>query len=148
MIFSRLSHIPPRLATGAFILNSGLDKRGVDAESAAGIHGMAVNTYPFLGDMDPVAFVKLVSRAEIAIGILLLLPAIPTWFASLALAGFSGGLLGLYLKTPGLRKDGSIRPSQAGVGIAKDVWLAGIAGGLLIDSLTPRKKIVIGHKAA
>ena len=31
----RLSHVPLRLATGAFILNAGLDKRGLDRDSAA-----------------------------------------------------------------------------------------------------------------
>ena len=33
----RLSHLPLRLTTGAFILNSGLSKRGLPDEAAAGI---------------------------------------------------------------------------------------------------------------
>ncbi len=44
-----LRHVAPRLATGAFILNSGLAKRGADEQTAAMMHGMAKNTYPFLG---------------------------------------------------------------------------------------------------
>ena len=55
----------------------------------------------------------------------------PTALAGAALTGFSGGLLGLYLKTPGMRKPGSLAPTQDGLTIAKDVWLLGIGIGLL-----------------
>ena len=64
----RLSHVPLRLATGAFILNSGLDKRGLDRDSAAGIQGMAANAIPRLGTMAPEQFGKAVSVGEIALG--------------------------------------------------------------------------------
>jgi hypothetical protein len=37
----RLSHIPLRLTTGAFILNAGLGKRDLDKDSAAGMQAMA-----------------------------------------------------------------------------------------------------------
>ena len=43
-----LSEIAPRISAGAFILNSGLGKRGADAQAAAGMHGFAAGTYPFL----------------------------------------------------------------------------------------------------
>jgi hypothetical protein len=46
------------------------------------------------------------------------------------LAGFSAGLVQLYLKTPGMRQDGSLRPIQDGIGLAEDVWLS---GALLLD---------------
>jgi hypothetical protein len=55
-----------------------------------------------------------------------------------ALAGFAGGLLGLYLKTPGLREEGSLKPTQAGTAIAKDVWMLGIGAGLVLESLSSR----------
>ena len=48
---------------------------------------------------------------------------------------FSSGLLGLYAMTPGLRKPGSILPTENGVAIAKDSWLLGIGLGLVIDDL-------------
>lgn len=140
----RLSHIPLRLSTGAYILDSGLKKRNADAETAAGLHGMAANAYPFLKDMDPQAFAKNLSRAEIALGAALLWPLAPTWLVSLGLAGFSGGLFGMYLKTPALREEDSVRPNQQGVPIAKDIWLVGIAAALLLDVVTPsrRRKVV------
>ncbi|TQS40904.1 hypothetical protein [Cryptosporangium phraense] len=136
----RLSQLPPRLATGAYILNSGLSKRNADEEAAAGMHGMAAGTYPFLAGIEPKQFAKYLSTAEIALGTALLVPIVPAAVAGAGLAAFAGGLLGLYLKTPGLREEGSIRPTQAGTPIAKDVWMFGIGAGLVLESLTSRKK--------
>ena len=58
--------------------------------------------------------------------------------AGLALTGFSGGLLGLYLKIPGMRKEDSLRPTQQGIPLAKDSWMLGIGVGLTLDGLTDR----------
>ena len=126
-----LSEIAPRLSAGAFILNSGLGKRGADETAAAGMHGFASGTYPFLKNLDPQQFAKALATAEIAIGATLLAPFVPTAVAGLALTGFSGGLLGLYLNTPGMRKPGSLAPTEQGLAIAKDSWLLGIGIGLL-----------------
>ncbi|HEX2315802.1 MAG TPA: hypothetical protein VHJ17_18805 [Thermomonospora sp.] len=137
-IVTRTHQLPVRLATGAFILNSGLGKRNPDQEAAAGVHGMAAGTYPFLKGMDPVAFTRMVSKAEIALGAALLLPVVPTVVAGAALTAFSAGLLGLYLRTPGLRRERSLRPTPQGIPIAKDVWLLGIGAGLLVEEMTRR----------
>jgi hypothetical protein len=137
-----LSEIGPRLSAGAFILNSGLSKRAADEGTATGLHGFASGTYPFLKDMEPQQFVKLLSTAEIAIGGALLAPFVPTAVAGLALTGFSGGLLGLYLKTPGMREPGSLKPTQDGMAIAKDSWLLGIGVGLLVRGTLDRDKKV------
>src|SRR3712207_9027636 len=99
-----LSEIAPRISAGAFILNSGLGKRGADEGTAAGLHGFASGTYPFLKDVDPQQFVRALSYGEIAVGAALLTPFVPTAVAGAALTAFSGGLLGLYLNTPGDRK--------------------------------------------
>ena len=133
------SEIAPRVATGAFILNSGLGKRGVDEGTAAGLHGFAAGTYPFLKKVPPTTFAKVQSGAEIAIGIGLLLPFVPTAVAGATLTAFSGSLLGLYLRTPGLTKPGkSVAPTQEGLPIAKDVWMLGIGIGLLTQGLLDR----------
>jgi len=126
-----LSEIGPRLSAGAFILNSGLGKRGADADTAAGLQGFAAGTYPFLKKLEPKQFASVLSASEIAVGAALLTPFVPTALAGAALTGFSGGLLGLYLKTPGMRKPGGLAPTEAGLAIAKDVWLLGIGIGLL-----------------
>jgi hypothetical protein len=134
-----LSEIAPRLSAGAFILNSGLGKRGTDAEAAAGMHGFAAGTYPFLKNMEPQQFAKTLSTAEIAVGAVLLTPFVPTAVAGAVLTGFSGGLLGLYLRTPGMRKPGSLAPTEQGLPIAKDSWLLGIGVGLLTRGTVDRE---------
>ena len=55
--------------------------------------------------------------------------------AGAALTAFSGALLGLYLRTPGMRQEESLGPTQQGIPLAKDIWLAGIGASLLIDGL-------------
>ena len=77
----KLADLAPRFATGAFILNSGLGKRNVDPEHAAGLHGMASQAYPVLGKMDPQQFARLLSAGEITLGAALLAPVVPTALA-------------------------------------------------------------------
>lgn len=136
----KLSHLPLRLTTGAFILNSGLNKRGLDAESAAGLQQMAANAFPQVEDIEPVKFGKLLSNTEICVGLTLLLPFIPSRLAGLVLGAFSGGMIRMYLKTPGMTEEDGIRPTAAGTGLTKDVWMAGIAAALLLDRKKPRTK--------
>ena len=137
-LLMRLPHLPGRLAAGAFILNSGLDMRNADRQTAEATYGMAKNAYPFLGRLDPETFVKMLSTAEIALGTALLLPIVPSVPAGAALTGFSGGLLGMYARTPGMTKEGGVLPTEQGIALAKDVWLAGIGLSLVLDDLTRR----------
>jgi hypothetical protein len=136
----RLSHIPLRVATGAFILNTGLGKLKADEATANGLHGMAAGTYPALAKVDPKLFAKGLAVAEIGLGATLLSPFVSPLVAGAALSGFSGGLLQMYLKTPGMTKQDGVRPSQQGTPIAKDVWMLGIGLSLVLDSLTPRRR--------
>lgn len=128
-----LAQVPQRLATGAFILNSGLQKWSGDEETAAGLHGFASGTYPFLKDMDPPTFLKALSVGEMAVGGTLLAPFVPGRLAGLVLSGFSAGMLGLYLRTPGMH-DGNFRPTQQGTPIAKDIWMLGIGVALVLGN--------------
>ncbi|GAA3102492.1 MULTISPECIES: hypothetical protein [Nonomuraea] len=137
-IFARAHHLPTRLAAAAVILNSGVEKTGAEEQTAAGLHGMASGTYPFLASMEPKAFVRLLSRSEIALGAALLAPFVPSLLAGAALTGFAAGLLGLYLRTPGMRKEGSLRPTQNGTAVVKDLWLLGIGLSLVIEELGDR----------
>ena len=142
-----LSELPARISAGAFILNSGLGKRGADAETAARVHGFAAGTYPFLKSVPPQQFVQGLAIAEIALGGVLLTPFVPTFVAGAALTAFSGGLLGLYLRTPGLRKPGSLAPTQDGMSIAKDSWLVGIGLSMMIRGMVERRPRVSVKKA-
>jgi hypothetical protein len=134
----KAGHLPQRIAAGAFILNSGIGKLSADEETAAQLHGFAVGTYPFLAKLKPRDFVRLLAGCEIALGSALLVPVIPSAVAGAGLAAFSGGLLGLYARTPGMRKENSPFPTQQGVPLAKDAWMMGIGLGLVIDDLTDR----------
>jgi hypothetical protein len=134
----KLAHLPPRLATGAFILNSGLSKRNADEQTAAGMHGMAAGAYPFLKKVQPQRFIKLLSLGEMTVGAALLLPVVPTGLAGLGLAVFSGGLVGMYLRTPGMHEAGSPRPTEQGLVLAKDFWMLGIGAGFVLEALVDR----------
>jgi len=140
MTFSaKARRLPGRLAAGAFILNAGLGKWSADEQTAARLHGAAVGAYPFLAKVKPKDFARLLSVGEIALGSALLLPVVPAAAAGAGLAAFSGSLLGLYLRTPGMTKEDGIRPSQQGTPLAKDVWMLGLGLGLVVDALTDRK---------
>lgn len=132
-----LAHLAIRTTAGAFILNAGLGKWSGDAQTATGVHGMATGTYPFLKSIDPPRFLKVLAAGEIGLGAALLTPVVPTAVAGVGLTGFAASLLGLYLRTPGMRK--GLRPTQQGTPIAKDVWLLGMGAALLADGLTGRK---------
>ncbi len=129
----RARHIPGRFTTGAFILHSGLALRNVSDERAQALHAMTRSAYPFMPDLDPRAFVRILSAGEIALGTALLLPVVPSCLAGAGLSAFSAGLLGLYARTPGMRQEGSVWPTERGTGIAKDVWMLGIGLGLVAD---------------
>ena len=134
----KASHLPPRMMAGAFILNSGVGKLSADDETAAQLHGFASGAYPFLAKLKPRDFVRLLAGAEIVLGSALLLPVVPSAVAGAGLTAFSGGLLGLYARTPGMRKEGSPFPTQQGIALAKDSWMLGIGLGLVIDDLIDR----------
>lgn len=131
----RFRHMPGRLTTGVFLVSSGMSKRHADDDTAAALHGMAAVAYPFLQSISPQRFVRLFCAGELALGTALLVPVVPAVLAGAALTAFSAGLLGLYLRTPGMREEGSFRPTQQGLTIAKDVWMTGIGFTLLIDGL-------------
>ncbi len=130
---AKLRRAPVRIAAGAFVLNSGLGKFKGGAEQAAGIHGMAVGAYPFLKKVEPNTFLKVLGATEVILGGALLLPLAPAGLVGLGLTAFGGGLVGLYVRTPGLH-DKYLRPTPGGIGIAKDVWLTAIGVGLVVDA--------------
>jgi hypothetical protein len=141
-----LRHLPGRLAAGAYTLHAGIEKMKASPEHAAAVHGMAAGTYPVLADVPPERFVKALAVGEIAIGGALLAPFVPVGVAGAALTGFSAALMGLYARTPGMRKDGSIWPAPQGIGLSKDVWLLAIGAGLTVDALVERRRTQVLSK--
>lgn len=122
-----------RAVPGAFILNSGIGKLGMDPQTAIHMQGMAVQGVPQLGKLTPEQFAKFLSYGEIAVGAALLLPFVPTKVAGLGLAVFSGSMVSMYLRTPGMTEADGVRPSQDGVAVAKDSWLLAIAAALVLS---------------
>ncbi|MEV4809123.1 hypothetical protein [Micromonospora avicenniae] len=135
----RLAHVPLRASIGAYMLNSGLTKRNLEGEAAQATHSMAVGAIPQLRQIPPDRFAKVLSYSELALGAALLVPLVPSALVGLGLTAFGAGLVQLYLKTPGLRQPGSVRPTEAGSGLAKDVWLVGAGLTLVLDGLIPRR---------
>lgn len=135
----RISHVPLRLATGAFILNSGLGKRKLDADGAAGLQAMAARVIPPVSRIQPEKFGRMLSYAEMALGTALLIPFVPSRLVGVGLGIFSGSLFTMYLKTPGMTLEDGIRPSPQGTALAKDIWMLGIAGALVLDRKQLRK---------
>jgi uncharacterized membrane protein YphA (DoxX/SURF4 family) len=128
---------PLRAATGAYILSSGYDKLKAGDEHAKGLHGFASGAYPFLDKVDPKLFTRGLGVAECGLGAALLLPFVSPFVAGAGLIAFSGGLLGLYWRTPGMhRGPNDPRPTQDGMAIAKDAWMLGIGTDLVLDSVT------------
>lgn len=145
---SRISNVPVRLAAGAYILNSGLTKLQADKETQHQLHGFASGAYPVLENAPPEQFGKALAASEIALGGSLLMPVlIGDGLAGLALTSFASGLLGLYLKTPGMRQEGSVRPSKDGTALAKDTWLVGIGLTLVLSSIGSRRSARLERKA-
>lgn len=132
----RLRNLPTRLTTGAFILHSGLEKWKAGPEAAEGMHGMAAQSFPVLNKVSPPTFLKLLAIGEMTTGALLLAPMVSPVKAGVVLTGFSGALVTMYARTPGMRQPGSIWPTPEGIGLSKDVWMTGIGTGLVIGGLT------------
>ena len=128
--------LPARIATGGYILHSGLEKWHGDEDPGQGPARRGVQRLPG-APADPAgALPAHPAVSEIAIGTALLVPVVPNAVAGAALTGFSGSLLAMYARTPAMRKPGSIWPSQTGIAVSKDVWMLGIGLGLVADGLT------------
>lgn len=136
----RITNVPLRVATGAFIAHSGWEKWNAGPDVAAGTHGFATSAYPALADVPPGTFLKGLAAGEMLVGGLLLAPTVSPTKAGLGLTAFATGLLGLYAKAPGLRREGSIWPTQDGLAVSKDVWLLGIGLALAAQAGSDERK--------
>jgi hypothetical protein len=128
--------LPGRIAAGGYIFHTGWEKWHGGEDRARALQGMGAAAFPVLKSIEPAMFLKLLAGTEMALGGALLAPFVPTVLAGAGLTAFSGALVTMYLKTPSLRKPGSIWPNQNGIGIAKDVWLLGMGTGMVVDSVT------------
>ncbi len=126
-----LSNAILRGVTGAFVLNSGLSKRDLPTEAALGLQGFAATGVPQVTAMNPDTFGKVLAYSEIGIGAALLTPIVAPRIAGAALGAFSAGLLAMYFRNPAMTESDGIRPSQEGMSLSKDAFMAAIAGALV-----------------
>jgi uncharacterized membrane protein YphA (DoxX/SURF4 family) len=129
---AKLRRAPLRLASGAYILNSGVTKLGGDDEAAKHLQNTAAGAYPFLHKVQPKMFATGLGIAEIAVGGALLLPIVPPALAGAALIGVSGAMLNVYRRTAG--DEGGARGTGERLAVAKDVTFLGIGLGLVADA--------------
>jgi uncharacterized membrane protein YphA (DoxX/SURF4 family) len=144
----KIHHWPSRLAVGAIVLDSGLGKRAADEQAAAQLHSFASSAYPLMKRLDARTFTKLVAYGEVTLGAALLLPFVPAGVAGVGLTAFSAGLLGMYLRTPGMRQKGSLRPTEQGLALAQDAWMLGIGLGFIVEELSRTDRLVGKSKPA
>ncbi|UFU04008.1 DoxX family membrane protein [Ruania suaedae] len=128
-----LHRLPLRLAAGAFILNSGINKLDLDAESAAGLQQVALNAFPQLESLSAEDFGTYLAAGEVTLGASLLAPFLPSKLVGAGLTVFAASLVWTYLRTPGLTESDGVRPTQDGIGMAKDIFLLGIGLALLLE---------------
>jgi hypothetical protein len=119
------------------VLNSGVEHLAADEETAARVQNLAADAYPFLRKVDPKLFTEAPAVGELAVGGLLLAPIVPSQLAGVAETGFAGGLVRLSARTPGMRWERSVFPTQHGLGYA-DAWLAAIGIALFIADVLER----------
>ncbi|AKK03693.1 hypothetical protein [Corynebacterium epidermidicanis] len=126
-----LAALALRAIPGAFILNSGLGKIGMPAEVSAGMQEFAATGMPLVKQIPADKFGTVLGFAETAVAASLLLPFVPNRIAGLALTGFGSGLLSLYFGNDGNTESDNIRPTEAGLPLAKDSWLVAMGLALL-----------------
>jgi hypothetical protein len=132
--------LPIRLTFGAFFLHVALTHLELDERGAKGLHRFASSAYPVLKRLRPRTFRQGMVAVESAVAASLLVPGVPAVVGGAALTSFGSGLLGVYARTPMLRRDErSVRPNELGLSIAKDSWMVAAGLAVLADVCLPRR---------
>ena len=131
---------PLRLAFGAFFAHVALTHRNLDEKAAKGLHRFAQAGYPFLDKVSPDLFAKGMLTGETVVATTLLVPVLPPVIGATALTAFGSGLMGVYLRAPGMRRENSIRPSDIGMSMAKDSWMVAAGLSFFLDALVSRRR--------
>lgn len=118
---------------GAFLLQSGYGKLGMDAESAEGLKQFASTGVPQFADWDSQTFTKFIAGTELALGTALLTPFVSKRLAGAGLLAFSAGLLSMYFRNSDMTQEDGIRPSEQGLTLSKDAFLAAIGAALVLQ---------------
>ena len=123
-----------------FFVHTALAKRELDEKGAKGLHRFASAAYPVLRAVSPTTFVRGMTIAESALAASLLVPVVPAPIGAAGLTVFGSALMGTYARVPGLRREGSVRPSEIGLSLAKDTWMVAAGLALLVDAWTRARR--------
>ncbi|MEX5275931.1 hypothetical protein [Kocuria sp. CPCC 205261] len=129
----RISNAILRGVPGAFLLQSGYGKLGMDSESAEGLKQFASTGVPQFADWDSQTFTKFIAGTELALGTALLTPFVSKRLAGAGLLAFSAGLLSMYFRNSDMTQEDGIRPSEQGLTLSKDAFLAAIGAALVLQ---------------
>ncbi|MDT0119738.1 hypothetical protein KocCE7_01955 [Kocuria marina subsp. indica] len=129
----RISNAILRGVPGAFLLQSGYGKLGMDAASAEGLKQFASTGVPQFADWDSQTFTKFIAGTELALGTALLTPFVSKRLAGAGLLAFSAGLLSMYFRNSDMTQEDGIRPSEQGLTLSKDAFLAAIGAALVLQ---------------
>ena len=131
---------PIRIIFGAFFLHVALTHRELDEKGAKGLQRFAASGWPFVKKLSPMQFKQAMVAGECAVAASLLVPGVPAVLGGVALTGFGTGLLGVYARTPMLRRsEKSLRPNDMGLSIAKDSWMLAAGLAVLADVFLSRR---------
>jgi hypothetical protein len=131
---------PQRIVFGAFFAHVALSHKDLDENGAKGLRRFAAAGYPFLEQFSPTLFAKGMVTAEFIVAGSLLVPVVPPVIGATALTAFGSGLMGVYARAPGMRRDGSLRPTDIGMSVAKDSWMVAAGLSVLIDAALARRR--------
>ena len=129
----RMSNTILRGVPGAYLVQSGYGKLSMDAEAAKGLQQFAATGVPQFAEWDAKTFATFVAGSEIAIGGALLTPFVSKRLAGAGLLAFSAGLLSMYFRNPEMTQEDGIRPSEQGIQLSKDAFLAAIGAALMVQ---------------
>jgi hypothetical protein len=134
---------PIRLTFGAFFVHVALTHRELDERGAQGLQRFASSAYPILKKLRPNTFQQGMVAAESAVAASLLVPGVPAVVGGAALTSFGTALLGVYARSPMLRRDErSMRPNEMGLSIAKDSWMVAAGLSVIVDAVVaPRRTL-------
>jgi hypothetical protein len=133
--------LPIRVIFGGFFLHVALSHRELDEKGAKGLRGFAASGYPFLKKVPPLTFKWGMVASESAVAASLLVPGVPAAVGGAALTGFGTGLMGVYARTPMLRRSKlSARPSDLGLSMAKDSWMVAAGLAVLADAFSAGRR--------
>lgn len=135
----RVSNAILRGVSGMYLVQSGLGKKDAPVEVYEHLKNMAATGIPQFKEWDSKTFGQLLWISEVGIGAMLLTPFVSKRLAGLALTAFSAGMLTMYFNNDNMTQDNGITPTEEGIPLSKDIWLAAMGAALVAQTKDSKK---------